>query len=147
MGGQVGGTCDPEAEENKTTIFTTFSDAVTIPGFTGTQPYFTYIAVERKDGTYGIAYGLSNKVYQVGQAPAACVGMSVNYSFLNSLKDSPMGNLMFGVWYENDPSKTDTTYGTVKNTSFDNLDDAKAYADSEEFGKIASVIKSLKLED
>jgi len=141
-GGQIGGACSDDAPLIPT--FTTIKDSLEVQGIGATG--FGYTVVENAADNYGIAFGLLEDAeshdndLQLGNDLVRCPGMSINYHYIVTSGDPALGGIIFGSWYaeaqQDDLNARD---------SFTSLEDAKAYAQTDEFKQIEKTIKSLSI--
>ena len=134
-GGQYGGACDENAAPF-INISTIIKDPLDLEGVGKTN--FGYTIVKLGEDNYRIAFGLAKDVIAFGDSSVQCPAMAVNYNYIASSNLQVLGGIMFGQWYNEGDNG-------VKHQSFTTLGEAKAYAKSDEFGKIKTMISSLAI--
>ncbi len=142
-GKEIGGLC---AEDSALVPISTITkDSFELKGIGSVD--FGYTIVETATNNYGIAFGLiendepHDNDLQLGDDLVRCPGISVNYRYYVKSSNAALGGIIVGLWYaeaqqEGDPK----TYQIFKS-----LDEATAYAQSDEFKQIKKMIKSLSI--
>ncbi len=136
-GGQLGGLCDDEAPLISTS--TIIKDPLDLKGVGKTN--FGYTIVETSTDNYGIAFGLAKDDLPSGDKAVQCPGMSVNYRYNISSNTQALGGITFGRWY----TETQSTDNMNTHRTFKSFEEAKAYAQSDEFKQIKKMIESLSI--
>jgi len=136
-GGQIGGLCGEDAP--KVPIVTITKDPLELKGIGHTN--FGYTIVETATDNYGIAFGLVKDNLALGNDLVQCPTMSVNYRYYITSETKALGGMMFGLWYAEAQQEGDPSAHQI----FASLDEAKAYAQSDEFKQIKKMIESLKI--
>ena len=142
-GGQIGGLC---AEDSALVpISTIMKDPLELKGVGSTS--FGYTIVETSTNNYGIAFGLvendepHDNDLQLGDDSVRCPGMSVNYRYYIKSNNAALGGMTVGLWYAEAQREGDTKTHQI----FKSSDEAKAYAESDEFKHVKKMIKSLSI--
>jgi len=136
-GGQIGGLCSEDAP--LIPISTIIKDPLELKGIGKTN--FGYTIIETAANNYGIAFGLLKDDLPFGNDSVKCPGMSVNYRYYVTSETKALGGITFGLWYAEAQQEGDPSAHQI----FKSLDEAKAYAQSDEFKKIMEMIKSLSI--
>lgn len=137
-GGQFGGACDETAP--RLAASTIVSDSVSIKGVENAR--FGYTIIE-ENGKAGVTFGLGNSknnVIKAGDESVQCPGMAINYRYIFESEAEVLHGITFGLWYGQQRTDDPNTYKT-----FASVDDAKKYAQSDEFTQVKAMITSLKI--
>lgn len=135
-GGQIGGLCSEDAP--LIPVSTIIKDSINIEGIS--KANFGYTIIQGAPDNYGVAFGLMNDDLILGDTSERCPHMSVNYKYYIRSKDEALGGIAFGIWYGEPQVDNPNTY-----LAFSSFDEAKAYAQSDEFKQIKSMIGSLRI--
>lgn len=136
-GGQIGGLCSEDAPQ--VPIVTITKDPLELHGIGHTN--FGYTIVETAKDNYGAAFGLMKDDLPLGNDQVQCPNMSVNYRYYFSSDDKALGGMTFGAWY----TETQLEGKPYVHHIFKSSDEAKAYAQSDEFKQIKKMIESLSI--
>ena len=142
-GGEIGGLC---AEDSPLVPISTITkDSFELKGIGSTN--FGYTIVETATDNYGIAFGLlendepHDNDLQLGDDLVRCPGMSVNYHYYIKSNNAALGGMIVGLWYAESQQEGDPKTHQI----FKSLDEATAYAQSDEFKQIKKMINSLSI--
>lgn len=136
---QLGGTC-PTGIAPSVTVERAVTNRASVPGTDVMS--VGHWTVRGGDGRYYIGYGLSSEMRQREVVAEPCADMSVSYDYVFTAKNPAVGPTVFALW-----PVTEAGEGVEQTRSFPSRKAASEYVDSDEYGQIEAMLRSLRVDD
>jgi len=132
-GGEFGGACDPASPSYTAT---TIDDTpLQLKGLQAV--HYGYTIIEGTNKQYDIFYGLNDGSLPKGTTQVQCPGIAIGYKYIVHVtsENKAISTVTFGSW--------GIAEGSQK--SFNSIDEAKAYASSDDMQQVKTMVSSLSI--